>query len=139
MVIFTYQAPNSQTLVIVGDEIRMLWLYFAQQMRRKNAEVPDIYFTLSDAAGLSPTLVSKQNAKTKEREAGSLSKSERLKLEGLYTQGGAAYGFPCNLVKAGNLPLSKVKQFLQSSTSYTKFILTTWKFRRIEAFDSFKN
>ena len=42
-------------------------LDFAQQLRRKKADVPDIYFTLLDAAGISPTLILNQNAKTKER------------------------------------------------------------------------
>ena len=40
---------------------------FAQQLRRKNADVPDIYFSLLDAAGISPTLILSQNAKAKER------------------------------------------------------------------------
>ena len=39
---------------------------FAQQLRRKNADVPDIYFTLLDAAGISPSLILSQNAKAKE-------------------------------------------------------------------------
>ena len=42
-------------------------------------------------------------------EAGSLSKSERQKLQRLYTQGGAAYGSVRNLVKASNLSASKVR------------------------------
>ena len=40
---------------------------FAQQLRRTNADVPDTYFTLLDAAGLSPTLILNQNARAKER------------------------------------------------------------------------
>ena len=36
---------------------------FAQQIRCKNADVPDIYFTLLDAAEISPTLALNQNAK----------------------------------------------------------------------------
>ena len=43
---------------------------FAQQLRRKNAEVPDIYFTLLDAAGISPTLILNQNARAKEMKLG---------------------------------------------------------------------
>ena len=77
--------------------------------------------------------------KLKREEAGSLSKSERQKLQRLYTQGGAAYGSVRNLVKASNLPVSKVRQFLHSKPSYTKFTLATRKFKRMKAFARFKN
>ena len=58
---------NSKTLILDGKETGKYLLDFAQQMRRKNAEVPDIYFTLLDAAGISPILILNQNAKAKER------------------------------------------------------------------------
>ena len=58
---------HSQTLILDGVETGILLLDFAQQLRRKNADVPDIYFTLLDAAGISPTLILNQNAKAKER------------------------------------------------------------------------
>ena len=58
---------NSQTLNLDGVETGIFLSDFAQQLRRKNADVPDIYFTLLDAAGLSPTLILNQNAKAKER------------------------------------------------------------------------
>ena len=77
--------------------------------------------------------------KLKREEAGSLSKSERQKLQRLYTQGGAAYGSVRNLVKASNLSVSKVRQFLLSKPSYTKFALVTRKFKRMKAFVRYKN
>ena len=77
--------------------------------------------------------------KLKREEPGSLSKSERQKLQKLYTQGGAAYGSVRNLVKASNLSVSKVRQFLLSKPSYTKFTLATRKFKRMKAFARFKN
>ena len=40
---------------------------FAQQLHRKNAEVPDIYFVLLNVARVSPTLVWNKIARTKER------------------------------------------------------------------------
>ena len=58
---------NSQTLILDGVETGIFLSDFAQQLRRKNADVPDIYFTLFDAAGISPTLILTQNAKAKER------------------------------------------------------------------------
>ena len=100
---------NSQTLILDGVETGSFLSDFAQQLRRKNADVPDIYFTLLDAADISPTLIANQNAKAKERGSWALSKSERQKLQRLYTQGGAAYGSVRNLVKASNLSVSKVR------------------------------
>ena len=77
--------------------------------------------------------------KLKKKEAGSLSKTEHQKLQRLYTQGGGAYGSVRNLVKASNLPVSKVRHFLLSKSSYTKFILATRKIKHIKAFARFKN
>ena len=61
------KVSNSQTLILGGVETGISLLEFAQQLRRKNAEVPDIYFTLLDAGGRYPTLILNQNAKAKER------------------------------------------------------------------------
>ena len=77
--------------------------------------------------------------KLKREEAGSFSKTERQKLQRLYTQGGAAYGSVLNLVKASNLSVSKVRQFLHSKPSCTKITLATRKFKRMKAFARFIN
>ena len=61
---------NSQTLTLDCVETGIFLSDFAQQLRRKNADVPDIYFTLLDAADKSPTLILNQNAKAKERKLG---------------------------------------------------------------------
>ena len=58
---------NSQTLILGGEETGIFLSDFAQQLRRKNADLPDVYFILIDAAGISPTLILNQNAKAKER------------------------------------------------------------------------
>ena len=76
--------------------------------------------------------------KSKREEAGSLSKSDRQKQKTLYTQGGAAYGSVRNLVKASNLSVSKVRQFLHSRPSYRKFTLAIRKFERMKAFARFE-
>ena len=76
--------------------------------------------------------------KLKKEEAGSLSNYERQKLQRLYTQGAAAYGSVRNLAKASRLPVSKVRQFLYSKASYTKFTLATRKFKKMRAFARFK-
>ena len=77
--------------------------------------------------------------KPKREEAGSLANYERLKLQRFCTQGSAAYGSVRNLVKASNLPVSKVRQFLHSKPLYTKFTLATRKFRRMKSFAGFRN
>ena len=58
---------NSQILVLDGVETGIFLSDFAQQLRRKNADVPAIYFALFDAAGISPTSILNQNATAKER------------------------------------------------------------------------
>ena len=60
---------NSQTYVLDGVDTGVLISDFTLHLRRKNADVPDIYLTLLDAAGRSPSLVFNQNAKSKERES----------------------------------------------------------------------
>ena len=76
--------------------------------------------------------------KQKREAAGSLSKYERQKLQRLYTQGAAAYGSVRNLAKASRLPVSKVRQFLHSKDSFTKFTLAARKFKRMRAFARFR-
>ena len=75
----------------------------------------------------------------KRDETGSISKSERQKLQRLYTQGGAAYGSVPNLVKASSLSVSKVRQFSYSKPSHINFTLATRKLKRMKAFAKFKN
>lgn len=58
---------NSNILLLDGRDTGVSLTDFAQTLRRKNAEVPDIYFTLLDAAAIAPSLVLNQNAKEKER------------------------------------------------------------------------
>ena len=58
---------NSQTIILDGVDTGVLISDFTLHLRRKNADVPDIYFTLLDAAGISPSLVFNQNAKAKDR------------------------------------------------------------------------
>ena len=58
---------NFQTIFLDGVDTGVLVSHFTLHLRRKNANVPDIYFTLFDAAGISPSLVFNQNAKAKDR------------------------------------------------------------------------
>ena len=77
---------NSQILILDGVETAVLLSDFAQQVRRKNADVLDIYFTLFGAAVIPPTLVLSQNSKALKREIekpGSHSKFELQMLQRL--------------------------------------------------------
>ena len=58
---------NSQTILLDGVDTGVLISDFTQHLRRKNADVPDIYFTLLDAAGISLSSVFNQNARAKDR------------------------------------------------------------------------
>ena len=82
--------PNSQTLISDGVETAVLLSDFAQQRRRKYAEVPDIYFILLDSAGISSPLVLNQNAKTKERGSWVLLKNWIAEAAKMIQKGGAA-------------------------------------------------
>ncbi len=74
----------------------------------------------------------------KKEELGSLSKSERQKRQRLYTQGVAAYGSVRNLAKAAKLSPSKVREFSNSKTSYTRLTQAARKFKRLRAFSILK-
>ena len=60
-------------------------------------------------------------------------------MQGLYRQAAAAYGSVRNLAKTSRLSVSKVRQFLQSKASYTKFTFATRTFERMTAFVRFRN
>ena len=46
---------NSQTIILDGVDTGLLISDFTLHLRRKNSDIPDIYFTLLDAAGISPS------------------------------------------------------------------------------------
>ena len=85
------------------------------------------------------TLLSTVMPRVKKDELGSLSKSERQKLQRFYTQGFAAYGSVRNLTKAAKLSPSKFREILPSKTSYTRFTQATRTFKRKRAFARLKN
>ena len=60
-------ASNSQSKILDGVDTGVLISDFTLHLRRKNVDVPDIYFTFLDATGISPSLVFNQNAKAKDR------------------------------------------------------------------------
>ena len=57
---------NANTLILDGKETGLLLKDFAQRLKRKNVPIPDIYFTLLDAASITPDNVVNGHAKGKE-------------------------------------------------------------------------
>ena len=86
-----------------------------------------------------PTLLSTVMSRVKKEEPGSHSKSERQKLQKLYTQGFAAYGSVRNFAKAAKLSPSKVRKFSHSKASYTRYKQATPEFKIKRAFARFKD
>ena len=72
--------------------------------------------------------------KAKTEGVGSLSKSEKAKLQQLYKEGKAAFGSVRNLQKASGLSRGKVISLLHTKNSYTKYRQATRHFRRLPAF-----
>ena len=129
---------SSQTLLLDVVKTGFLLLDFAQQQRCKNADFTDVYFTSLDASGISATMILNQNAKAKERGSWVTLKirtSEAAKAE---RTGWWCYASVRNLKKASNLSLSKVRHFLHSKISFTKFTLVTREFKQMKAFARFK-
>ena len=77
--------------------------------------------------------------RVKKEGLGSLSKFERQKLQRLYTHGFAAYGSVSSLANAAKPSPLKVREFLHSKTSYTRFTQATHNVKRMRAFARFKN
>ena len=77
-------------------------------------------------------------SRPKIEEVGSVSKFGVQKLHRLYTQGVHTYGCVRILVKASNLSVSKVRHFIYSKPSYTKFTMASFVFKKIRGFVKLK-
>ena len=117
----------------------MLLKDFAQHVKRKDVAIPDICFILLDAVSITTDLVINSHAKSKEKEIGSLPKSERQKLHRIYTQDFAAYWSVPNLANSAKLIPAKVRECLHSKSSCSMFTQTTHEIKRKRAFARFKN
>ena len=58
---------NSRTIILDGVDTGVLTSDFTLHLRRKYVDVPNIYLTLLDDAGISPSLVFNENAESKDR------------------------------------------------------------------------
>ena len=57
---------NSQTIILDGVDTPVLISDLALRFGRKNVDVPELHFTLLNAAGISPSPYFNQNAKAKD-------------------------------------------------------------------------
>ena len=73
-------------MILDGVETGVLLKDFAQRLKRKIVPVPDIYFTLVDAASITPDIVVNSHAMGKERVAWILSKSTKKVAETLHAR-----------------------------------------------------
>ena len=74
-----------------------------------------------------------QETKSNRLARGQITSSHVKQLNKLYTNGSAAFGIIAKLKKASGLPRSKVVQYLQSKTPYTKYKQLRKTFPRLKA------
>ena len=74
-----------------------------------------------------------QKTKSNRLARGQITSSHVKQLSKLYTKGSAAFGSIANLTKASGLPRTKVFQYLQSKTPYTKYKQCRKIFPRLKA------
>ena len=65
---------TSNVLILDGRDTGISLTDFTKTLKLRSAEVPDIYFTLLDAADIRPRLVLNKNAKEKEKGSWALFK-----------------------------------------------------------------
>lgn len=58
---------SSDTILLDGRDTNVSLVDFIYKIKRKNEDFPDIYFTILDAAKLTPSKVINRNAKEKDR------------------------------------------------------------------------
>ncbi len=58
---------NSDTIILDGRDTLVSIVEFVRDLKRKNPQIPDIYFTILDATKISRDLVVNPNAKSKDR------------------------------------------------------------------------
>ena len=91
---------QSENTILDNRDTKESFVDFVCALKRKNTDFPDIYFTnLKFHLNLLPTRMPKR----KTEELGSLSKSEKVSLNRLYSRGRSAYGSVRNLSKASGL------------------------------------
>ena len=74
----------NDTILLDGRDTKVAFADFIFALKRKNVDFPDIYYTILDATGINPQKVINRDAKSKDRGARFLSKSEKAKLQRLY-------------------------------------------------------
>ena len=95
----TVKLSNSTFIHLDEKDTGVSLTDFSQYSGRRNAEVPDIYLTLIDAADIEPGLLLNQMPRNKTEESGFLSRYELWKLQKSDCEGDAVYGSGLDVVK----------------------------------------
>ena len=130
---------NSRTIILDGVDTGVLTSDFTLNLRRKNVDVPDNYFNLLDAAGITPSLVFNQNAKAKDRGSWLLLKVWTSEATKTFYVRCCCLRFCVQLGKSYQNSCIKGETILHSKASYTKLTLTTRNFKTMRAFARYKN
>ena len=134
-VLSTNKAPNPADLILGWCRSWSFLSSCAQLLRLMNADVPDIYFTLLGAA-VTTTVVLKHDFMAEHR--GSWISFKSWILDAAMFIHTSWY---CLWVwgQASILPVSKMRQILNSQHSYKKITIARRKYTRMEKFSTFKN
>ena len=95
---------------------------FECALKQKKTDFPIFTLPFFKQLKFHLNLLSTRMPKRKTEELGSLSKSEKISLNRLYSRGRAAYGSVRNLSKVSGFSKKKVEQFLQTKASYTNLV-----------------
>ena len=136
--------PTSNFLILDGWVTGVSLTDFAQTLKRKTRRFHIFFFTLIDAAHVTPSFVLNKNAKEKrererERELGSFQD-----LRNKNCRRCTAKVLQLNVQsetwnRQANSQFQTCSMFFHSKTPYTRFNQATRKFRRVRAFARFKN
>ena len=125
---------QSENIIIDNRDTKESIVDFVCALKRKNTDFPIFTLPFWMQLKFHLNLLSTRMPKRKTEELGSLSKSEKVSINRLYSRVRAAYGSVQNLSKVSGLSKKKVEQVLPTKTSYTKFGPPIRRFQRLQVF-----
>ena len=130
---------QSENIILDNRDTKESIVDFVCALKRKISTFPIITLPFRKQLKFHLSLLSTRMPKRKTEELGSLSKSQKVSLNRLYSRNRAAYGSVRKLSKASGLSKKKGEKFLETRTSYTKFGPPIRRFRRLQAFSKHIN
>ena len=130
---------QSENIILDNRDTKESIVDFVCALKRKISTFPIITLPFRKQLKFHLSLLSTRMPKRKTEELGSLSKSQKVSLNRLYSRNRAAYGSVRKLSKASGLSKKKGEKFLETRTWYTKFGPPIRRFRRLQAFSKHIN